>query len=146
MTDLAPISRLRALREANAARAHAAACARHTAARAAHADALSEIDRHDHDAALREERLHDAMIARGFALADLHDARDRAFHSAADREGLTLRADDAGQAANHAADHADEMARDMRRAMLRHEKLLAAARLLATTRQRRAEALDEEHP
>lgn len=126
MTALDQILRLRAMREDRAARALALAEAQRDAAQAAHAQATAEIASHDATTAERESRLHDAMIAQGFTLADLRDADDRALNASGVRDGLTA----ASRAAEDAATKAQTLANDrlhaLRHAARRHEKLRLA--------------------
>lgn len=126
MTDLRPLLRLRALRETRATHAAAMAEARLAATRASEAEALASIARHDRNAAAQDAMLHDAMIARGFTMADLTDADIRARHASHHREALADTHRASASSVEDARIDADARQRDLRRAVLGHEKLRLA--------------------
>lgn len=127
MTDLRPLLRLRALRETRATHAAALAEARLAAARTSEADALAAIAHHDQSAAAQDALLHDAMIARGFTMADLTDADIRARHASHRRETLTETHDASVRMSEEARIDAEARQRELRRAVIGHEKLRLAA-------------------
>lgn len=133
MNGLAPILHLRALREARAAAAARAARAQLDAALAGIDAAEAAVLAHDHAAAEQDARLHDAMIRRGFDMADLTEADIRARHAAARRKTLAAAHLEATRAAQDARDHAEVKARDLRRAVVAHEKMRLAADLCRPT-------------
>ncbi|MDH2326595.1 hypothetical protein QCN27_06915 [Cereibacter sp. SYSU M97828] len=126
MTDLRPLLRLRALRETRAALAATLADARSEAARAAGVEAAEAVARHDRRAAARDAALHDAMIARGFTMADLTDADIRARHASHRREGLDAARLAALRTAEDAQAEAELHRQTLHRAVRAHEKLRLA--------------------